>query len=159
MAATGLRISELVWLEWKDLDLDKGILRVRAKPAWTPKNGDERAVPLSGQAKAIVAGLRRAAPWVFTDPRGPGRQGRQISDRQALKELKRAMAKADVEEGNLHALRRTFITQMSNRGVPAPMLAGWVGHSDLNMILRYYRQDEAEGVRMMARIETTVGAV
>src|SRR5439155_21598339 len=52
---TGLRARELANLIWPDIDFEKSFLRVTAKPDWTPKDYEERTIPLN---KASLAALK-----------------------------------------------------------------------------------------------------
>jgi integrase len=56
----GWRISEIRKLRWEDVDLDKG-------RAWLidPKNGESTEVPLSDEARAIIAKQSRRCEYVF----------------------------------------------------------------------------------------------
>ncbi len=72
----GLRREEALWLTPDDVDLQRGVIHVRAKTvageAWWPKTRQNRAVPIS---RALAAHLNAFVPsagdvWFFPSPRG-----------------------------------------------------------------------------------------
>ena len=75
---TGMRTGELLHLEWGDMDLERGIARVHAKPScptrdglgWSPKWRKERVVPLTEEALRILRGIK-------SHPITSGRVGRR----------------------------------------------------------------------------------
>ena len=72
----GLRRSELLWLTREDVDLDRRLLRIRAKTVggefWQPKTGQNRVVPISTPLLKILAAYssRDEGPWFFPSPAG-----------------------------------------------------------------------------------------
>lgn len=56
-AHAGLRVSEIVALEWRDVDFDAGNVKVRVG-----KGGKEGTVPLSGSTVRALQALRTEAP-------------------------------------------------------------------------------------------------
>ena len=43
---TGAREQEVMYAEWNDIDFVDGLFTVRAKADWTPKDHEEREIPL-----------------------------------------------------------------------------------------------------------------
>ena len=68
-----MRVGEVIHLTWEDLTLDgrTPVAHIRAKEVvagakpWRPKNGEERAVPLSARAVAMLRTLPRRRRWVI----------------------------------------------------------------------------------------------
>lgn len=68
---TGLRVGEVMHLEWSDIDWEKRVLHLCCKPAcptrfglgWRPKMGKERAVPLNSAALAVLQAQPRQATF------------------------------------------------------------------------------------------------
>lgn len=65
-AETGMRIGELKWLTWDDIDFENNLIHIRPKDGWRTKTGNVRAVPMSQNARNILEGLLRTFRWVFT---------------------------------------------------------------------------------------------
>lgn len=77
LADTGMRVGELRFLSWGDVDFDNNLLRVRPKDDWQPKSGDQRSIPMTSRVRALLESLPRFGRWVFTAARsGKYRQRR-----------------------------------------------------------------------------------
>jgi site-specific recombinase XerD len=138
LAETGMRIGELVWLTWADIDLDVNVLHIRAKDGWQPKSGDQRSVPLSPVARQLLETLPRVGRWVMSMPasRQHPQRGQQWTERRLLGELKRVL-KALALNGKLHTFRHFFISNALQRRTPLATLREWVGHVDEEIIKLY----------------------
>ena len=140
--STGLRARELVNLTWLDIDWEKSILSVTAKPDWTPKDYEERTVPLN---KAALAALRehkikRVVLGRYTFSRQDGRKYGRGLDLAMV----RAFKAAGLGSGGLHSLRHTFATRYLEAGGNIKDLQRLMGHSDLKTTQRYLHADEEQ---------------
>jgi len=91
---TGLRLGELINLQWNDIDLKAKRLFVRKKDFWRPKSG-EREVPLTKGMTEMLKKIRPAAlspkQFVF-----PGKDGKRLK-RKLRQELIGVAKKAGIE--------------------------------------------------------------
>ena len=132
--ATGLRVSELVSLEFGQLSLDPGVVRVIGK-------GDkERIVPLGdeaiewlkrylGEARMELLSDRPVSDAVFVTRRGAA------MTRQAFWYLiKRYAVEAGIQTELLspHTLRHAFATHLLNHGADLRIVQMLLGHSDIS---------------------------
>lgn len=134
---TGLRIGELRALEWDAVDLDAGRLHVHRAASrevvGTPKSNRSREVPLSRTATAALRAWRDdGAGLVFPAP-----SGRMLTRTQADRVLRRAIQRAGIERAGWHALRHTFASHLVMRGVPLKAVQELLGHSTIEMTMRY----------------------
>lgn len=131
--STGLRVSELVSLERKNLFLERGLLQVRGK-------GDkERLVPTGPVAAQALAdwiqGPRwqldphNTVGWVFPSPRG-GHLGRKAF----WVRIKRHAVAAGIprERVSPHKLRHSFATHLLEHGADLRAVQAMLGHSDIS---------------------------
>jgi integrase/recombinase XerD len=131
MYACGLRASEAIGLDVRDVDLEIGVLRARGK------GSKERMVPVGREAVAATRAYLergRAAfvglgdePRLFVNRRGGGltRQGLyKIVQRHA-----RAVGLAD--RMSPHTLRHTFATHLLAGGCDLRSLQEMLGHADI----------------------------
>jgi integrase/recombinase XerD len=128
--ATGLRVSELVSLKLKDLNLEQGYVLCQGK------GGKERIVPLGHSAqealreylqKARPKFLKRDDPSLFLSSRGKAftRQG-------FWKMLKRYGSQAGLEKKiSPHVLRHSFATHLLERGADLRSVQLMLGHSQI----------------------------
>ncbi len=131
MYACGLRASEAIGLELRELDLEAGILRARGK------GSKERIVPVGGKAtEALGAYLERgrpklvglrSEPRVFVNLRGGG------LSRQGLYKIVRRHARSAGLEKRMspHTLRHTFATHLLTGGCDLRSLQEMLGHADI----------------------------
>jgi len=135
---TGMRIGEVQWLTWDDVDFQQGVIHVRPKPGWTTKTGNVRAVPMTPIIRSLLEKRPRKTRWVFTAPASAKYpQGdHQISERRLLKSLKRTLAKLNLA-GHLHTFRHSYISRAIFNGVPEAVVRSWVGHVDEETIRLY----------------------
>jgi len=128
--ASGLRVSELVFLKTKDINLEDGFLLCRGK------GGKERIVPVGNSAlKAILKYMKRARPklwkrsidYLFLTYRG------QAFTRQGFwKLLKSYVLKAGLASKiSPHILRHSFATHLLERGADLRSVQLMLGHSQI----------------------------
>jgi integrase len=72
LALTGLRKRELYFLAWRDVDLKAATVRVSGdgKEGFSPKDYEERIIPIPPDLVAILEKLPRNGEWVFTNYNG-----------------------------------------------------------------------------------------
>lgn len=134
---TGLRFGELCELRWADVDLVAGRLVVRRSyvrgHVGTPKSGKGREIPLSPETgQALKAHRHLRGELVFCKPDG----GRRIH-RRADVALKKICRRAGLRSIGWHVLRHTFASHLVMRGVPLKAVQELLGHSTIQMTMRY----------------------
>ncbi len=129
--ATGLRVSELVNLEVKQVNLEAGFLRVRGK------GGRERVVPLGTKAREkIQAYLDNARPELLKGRSSSymfvARAGKPMT-RQAFWHLLKGYALQSLEGGHIypHAMRHAFATHLLDGGADLRAVQAMLGHVDI----------------------------
>ena len=134
--ATGVRISELVGLDRRDLDLDDGLVRVLGK------GSKERIVPVGRSARdALTAYLADGRPQLARPDRSPrggeavilNVRGGRLSRQSCWKIVRTAGERAGVG-GRLspHVLRHSCATHMLERGADIRVVQELLGHASLS---------------------------
>ena len=117
MLNTGLRSSELIFLEWDDVDLDGMQIRVRPKPH-IEINGDPvlckskssvRAISMSSRLRDVLSDLPNKEGFVFPNPDGNHRWNNFYRNFMGI--LKKAPLNR-IEEVTPHVMRHTFISHL-----------------------------------------------
>jgi integrase len=135
---TGLRVSELLAVQWDDLDLHAATLRVRrSRPGDDVENGPktkkERVVELSPHlAEALKRHRHLRGPYVFCN-----RKGSPLTNQEANGILWRSCRRAGLRRVSWRTLRHTFASQLRMAGRDLQEVKELLGHSDIAMTLRY----------------------
>jgi integrase/recombinase XerD len=147
---TGLREQELCWLAWRDVDLKRAILRVtgEGKEGFSPKDYEERIIPLPPDLVALLKKLPRKSEWVFCNAKG-GRID------HLLRRLKYVAERASVLNATLHKFRHTYATRLIERGCDIVTLQHLLGHSDLDTTRQYLSPDEELKRKAVNRLSLT----
>lgn len=136
--STGMRVSELVSLNWADVDFQLGIVRVIGK------GSKERIVPIGKIALEALERYSReerkqrnlackgGAP-VFLNNRGERLTTRSVA-RIVEKHLK--LAGIPIRMGP-HGLRHSFATHLLNSGADLRVIQEMLGHASLSTTQRY----------------------
>ena len=146
---TGLRIGELLGLEWQDVDMKKGILHI-GKTVYREKNAEgewqlfvdrpktaasERMVPLPGYLAEDLRIYRRGARSAFVIE---NKKAERMSIRSYQYLFERLTEKAGVRKLNFHALRHTFATRALECGMDIKTLSELMGHKNATITLNRY---------------------
>lgn len=128
--ASGLRVTELVTLQVKDLDLDEGFLICRGK------GGKERIVPVGTSARlAVKRYLTEVRPFLLKKPTDQlflTRRGGAFTRQGFWKILKSYARRARLRSPiTPHVLRHSFATHLLERGADLRSVQMMLGHSQI----------------------------
>ena len=127
-AFTGLRIGEILAMQWEHLNLDTGRLTLPET-----KTG-RRYHDLPGAALEVLRGLPRPCGWVFTY------YGKVPCTYETIRvNFQRICESANIEGARLHDLRRTVMTLAAASGIGSHILRDLLGHKTTAMADRYIR--------------------
>jgi integrase len=130
---TGARRGEILKLEWRHVDLDKGIAFLTET-----KNGRPRSVALSDPVIAELKALHNirhpSKPLVFASKTVFG----QIDIKKTWMQ---AVQRAGLIDYHFHDLRHQFATFAAGQGASNVELATAMGHRTLSQLLRYSNLD------------------
>jgi len=134
---TGLREQVLCFLGWQDVNLTEGTLVVTPKPneGFSPKDYEERVIPIPPDLTTLLKQLPHRAQWVFPNAKG----GRMT---HLLRRLKAIATKAGVENATLHKFRHSFATRLLESGSDIVTVQKLLGHSDIETTRQYLNPDE-----------------
>ena len=136
--STGVRVSELVGLNWADVDFQLEIVRV------VGKGSKERIVPFGAMAKEALKdyGTEQRKKWnlpckgqapVFLNNRGE-----RITTRSVARIVEKHLRQAGIAvKMGPHGLRHTFATHLLNSGADLRVIQEMLGHASLSTTQRY----------------------
>lgn len=134
----GLRISEALRLELRDLDLQAGTLRIRHG-----KGDKSRTVGLDEQTSALIARWLDRRRGLSPGARAPvfcTLEGSRIDSSYIRRLLPRLAHKAGISRRvHPHGLRHTYAAELARERAPINVIRDALGHSTLAVTDRYLR--------------------
>ena len=154
LAFTGCRLREAASVCWQDVDLKRGIIRVRG----TKTESAAREVPIIPAARELLDRIherrRNAATHAVggqphVDPATP-----VLAVSEGQKSLTRACEAVGVPRLTHHDLRDAFATTCIESGIDIPTVAAWLGHADGGALLMrvYAHHRRAHSVAQAAKV-------
>jgi integrase len=154
LANTGLRDQELQHLEWPDINLKTGVLKVQGKPGWNIKDFEQREIPLPDSLVNALEEWKKKQQEKSTKRKGnklvlPSRTG--SVNKKYLKLLDTVAGHAGIDGATLHRFRRTYGTNLLRGGVDLRTVQSLLGHSDLESTMRYLTPATGDEVKKKVR--------
>lgn len=160
---TGLRIGELLALEWEDIDFTNGLLKVTKTCRYgkgasgkferqtdTPKTQtSRREIPIPKQilGRLKIIRKRSRSKYVIASGANP------ISVRSYQRSFALLQRKLKIPHKGFHALRHTFATRALECGMDVKTLSEILGHKNASITLNRYVHSHLEHKReMMNRV-------
>ena len=160
----GLRVSEVCGLQFRDVNLDAGLLTLR-----DTKNGSDRYIPLSDSVKAACVSYADHIWWEKDSEyffMAPDRT--QLSPVTIYQRYRRYLQEAGISHGGkghgprLHDLRHTFavhvlqkwISEGSDLTAMMPILSTYMGHREIHSTAQYLRLTAEVYPELMKKVES-----
>ena len=144
---TGLRLGEILALEWSDLDENQKVIRVN-KSARRVKGGMEvnppktqasiRTITISDECLRLLIGLRNRQPvgtkLMFPSPV----TGSYYDPKAVTKKLHKLQERAGIPQIRFHDLRHSFATLSIEQGMDIKTISHMLGHTDAGFTMNTY---------------------
>jgi integrase len=156
---TGLRLGEVLALEWSDIDLKKGLLQVNKTCYFGAENGKIkriitapkseascRTIPLPKGILNILRELKRGAKSKIVVTNN---SGMPIENRAYQRSFELILKKLKLPHRGYHSLRHTFATRAIECGVDVKTLSELLGHKNAAVTLNRYTHSLMEHKRQM----------
>jgi integrase len=135
--ATGLRKANLLYLDWREVDLSSSRITVAVK-------GDHmHSVRLTSEARAALA--------TVTD-----RRGKVFDTTNFRRRWQNAVKRAGLENFRFHDLRHTFASWARMSGADLADICEALGHSNISVTMRYAHIEPAQHKTAFDRISEMV---
>ena len=126
LVMTGIRLGEALALEWKQIDLERGVMVIYG---YQTKRKTTFVVPLHAE---VVKLLRKRRGKIKDE------KVFRHSKINFIRAFKQALKRAGLDPSiRVHDLRHTFITRLLAKGAIPPKVAALVGHKRLETTMRY----------------------
>ena len=151
---SGLRIGELIALQWSDIDFAKGILTV-SKSCHDGKDGlvieepktaaSRRMIPLPRQLLSILKDIKKKSDSPFV----VSANGKPVSVRSYQRSFELLLKKLNIPHKGFHSLRHTFATRALECGMDVKTLSEILGHKNPAVTLKRYAHSLMDHKRNM----------
>jgi len=129
---TGLRIQELLSLEWSRVNLLRKTITILET-----KNGSPKTLPLNKIALGVL-NQRSKLKCINNDFVFFNSDGKKINPNVLRKSFYTVLEKVGIENLWLHDLRRTFGTRLAQAGVDLYKISKLLGHQDIKITVQRY---------------------
>jgi integrase len=98
---TGLRRSEVAYLEWKDIDFDNGFVSVQSKQefGFNPKSYKPRSIPMCSELRKVLMDMPQVCRFVFNN----GCNQPLYTPNSYYREIAKVYRKAGIEGANMYS--------------------------------------------------------
>ncbi|HWX79039.1 MAG TPA: site-specific integrase [Steroidobacteraceae bacterium] len=149
---TGVRLGELLRLQWKDINFDEGSITLLKT-----KNKTPRAVHLPSNVASALRTLKKAtvqslAQHVFLLP-----DGRPLKTSVLEKRWRKIRKSAFLAHFHWHDLRHSCASFLAASGASQLEIAEVLGHKSLAMVKRYAHLTPGKAVRGHAELDSLLG--
>jgi len=146
--SSGARAGELLSLEWKDVDLAKGVAIIHKS-----KNSDGRKLYIRGEALVLLKAYAKVrvlgSPGVFLL-----NTGAPLTHSVYGKLFREALAKAGIKDFRFHDLRHTAASYLAQNGATLLEIQQVLGHRTTAMVMRYAHLTESHVEAVVDRVMT-----
>ena len=145
---TGMRISELAALSTEDVDLERGVLLIRAQ-----NSREERKVPLNKAAKKSLMEYLKVRPRAKEKTVFLTKTCRPFLVRNIRTAIDRYFRLAGIKDAKVNDLRHTFIVEQLKAGTPLVYVSQLVGHKRITTTEKYLELIESPDLNPNVQIE------
>lgn len=112
--------------------------QIRKRVEGSPKGGRRRSVPLTRTLTSVL----KALPQVRAGRVVCGAEGVPVAEAMLKHGIYKVCRRAGLPPRSWHSLRHTFATHAARFGVNPWRLQAWLGHTTINMTMRYVHHVE-----------------
>ncbi len=144
---TGARREEILSLQWKQVDLKRGFIKLNKT-----KNGKSKTIPINETLRATLESIPHGPEslYVFTDRNGNRYKSVDTS-------FPTACRRAGIADFHFHDLRHTFASQLAEAKVPLATLNRLLGHKRLVSTMRYAHLSDSHMINAVKLLDKNNG--
>ncbi|WP_447600251.1 tyrosine-type recombinase/integrase [Nitrospira sp. Nam80] len=148
---TGMRLEEILTLTWDRVDLERGRIFL---PKELTKTGQERTVPLTPTLRRELGRLRHLEGITRIQGLVFQKGGKKLNHTYRI--VRQLCQEQQIENFVFHDLRHCAVTNLADAGVPTETIMKIVGHSSVEMFLRYRTIHPDKLDDAMSRLNTLI---
>lgn len=129
---TGLRLGEIINLEWMDINDEVTMLTVANKSNFTTKSKEERLIPLNEKARLVLQRQRmystQSDNYIFTN-----NLCRKFELDYVSRSFKKCIKAAEANNKlHFHSIRHSFASNLAQKGVSLYVIKSLLGHASVS---------------------------
>jgi len=159
---TGLRLGEVLALQWSDIDFEKGLMKIHSSAYYgkannsttysfidgTPKSRSSyRTVALPNGLLELLIDLKNTSLSKYIVAR---LDGKRIPTHSYQYSFKQILKKCDITYGSFHTLRHTFATRAIELGTDIKTVSDALGHQNPAFTLNRYVHSTLDSKKSLA---------
>ena len=133
---TGVRIGELIALEWSDVNFQEKLLTVRQSIVrghlGSTKSNKVREIPLTDEVCNLLSVRACESGFIFAD-----NKNRPLKPIYCSRSLHKVCKNAGLRKIGWHCLRHTFASHLAINNVPMKAIQELLGHANIVTTMRY----------------------
>jgi integrase len=135
---TGMRMGEIIALEWNDINFDKREISInkhfRRELVHATKTDENRTVRISNDLYVVLRAYRKKHEYyrLFND------NGKYYSQNKIRDYFKRILNSANIRKVRFHDIRHTYASLMLSLGEPVHYVQNQLGHRNASMTMDQY---------------------
>ena len=138
LALHGLRLSEIRGLDWKNVDLEKGIIFVQGARVRGPEGDVDKKTNKNETSSRYVPIMIPRLSEVLTAVKEKSGKVAEIGSNTLLDDVKRTCERAGVTVCTVHDLRRSFASLCFFLQIPSKQIQEWGGWKDDKILNKIY---------------------
>lgn len=128
---TGMRLGEIVNLQWEHVDLERRMIHIRNTEQFKTKNLKNRTVPMNEQLVSLLTPPSSGPVFTCND--------RPLTPDVVTKTFKRAVRQSGTNPRiHFHSLRHSFATWMIEKNVNIYTVSKLLGHQSVTTTQKFY---------------------
>ena len=118
---TGMRLSEIIFLNWKMINIDNRFIRLSVT-----KNNESRIIPLSEKALLVINTISKDNQRLFP-----------INPHAISVAFRKACKRVGIKSASFHTLRHEAISRLFEKGLNPMEVSAISGHKSMQVLKRY----------------------
>ena len=130
---TGCRVGEIQHLEWSDTDFHRKAIRIRPKAGWSPKDREERVIPMHQRVIDLLGPMKNGTSLVF-----PSANGTPLERPNLHRWIQKLREDSGIAAVTWNVCRHTFASELVQAGVSLFKVSRLLGHASSRVTERFY---------------------
>jgi site-specific recombinase XerD len=130
---TGMRSSEFINCQWKDIDIENKLIKVQCREGFHTKSYKPRTIYFVKGLTELLNDIPKAGIYLFD----AGENKPLFTVKALYAKLKVICRRSKIGDANIHSLRHSYATYLLQTGIDPIFVKEAMGHKDLKTTMIY----------------------